>query len=246
MVRTLVSIVILTHNEWKYTSLCLRSLQQHTDAAHEVIVVDNGSTDESLAHLRQLRDRGRIRLLENDVNRGFAAGVNCGMDAAKGTYIALLNNDTVPSHRWLDNQLQLLQQREGAGIVGPLSNRVLKRQKLRTDLTSLSEIHRFSQQHNRPDPAKWRKTPLLSGFCMVLTQELVRSIGLFDERFGAGTYEDNDYCRRALGAGFTCWIAGDTYVHHFGNKSFSRRGRAEFQKILRQNRQYYSYKWRRK
>lgn len=242
--RPHVSIITLTHNEWKYTKLCLTNIQRHTTHPFEVIVVDNGSTDGTLD---QVQKRGHpFRLIKNGVNRGFAAGMNRGLEEAKGDYFVLLNNDTLPSYRWLDNPLQLLKHCTKAGIVGPVSNRVIRQQKVHTRFRSVTEVHRFCQRYNRFDPAKWRLTKLLSGFCMVFPRQLVDDIGLLDERFGAGTYEDDDFCIRAQKAGYTCWVAGDTYVHHFGNRSFKRRGREEFRKILRQNRQYYIYKWGRK
>lgn len=245
--KPFVSIVTLTHNEWPYTQLCLANIRKHTHVPHEVIVVDNGSTDGTVARLRDSEPRSPwLRVVENKANRGFPAGMNRGMERARGDYIVLLNNDTVPSFRWLDNPLHLFQEKRRAGIVGPVSNRVIRQQKVKTHCRSVADIHRYSRLYNRLNPAKWKKTKLLSGFCMIFPRQLMEDIGELDERFGAGTYEDDDYCLRAQMAGYTCWIAGDTYVHHFGNQSFKRRGRREFRKILRQNRQYYMYKWGRK
>lgn len=245
--RPHVSIVIVTHNEWKYTNMCLSSLRRFTTVPYEVIAVDNGSTDHTLKALRERKKHWHaLRLLENSINRGFAAGMNQGIQRAEGDFLVLLNNDTLPSHRWLDSPLKLLQSRNRAGIVGPVSNRVIRQQKIHTHLRSLADVHRFCRQYNRTNPRRWRQTRLLSGFCMVLPYKLVEKIGLLDERFGMGTYEDDDFCIRAQKNGYTCWIAGDTYVHHFGNRSFKRDGYEEFRKILRQNRQYYIYKWGRK
>lgn len=245
--KPLVSIITVTHNEWTYTKLCLTNLHHHTHVPFEVIVVDNGSTDGSLKSLRDGQKRHDwLHLVENEINRGFAAGMNRGIEEAKGDYIVLLNNDTLPSYRWLDNPLHLLKELPDAGIVGPVSNRVIRQQKVKTRFHALGEIHRFCRYYNRLDPEKWRQTALLSGFCMIFPRKLIDRIGLLDERFGVGTYEDDDFCTRAQQAGFTCWVAGDTYLHHFGNRSFKRRGREEFRKILRQNRQYYIYKWGRK
>lgn len=242
--KPLVSIITLTHNEWKYTNMCLTSIQRYTHIPYEVIVVDNGSRDNTLNRLRDGQQKYRwLHLVENEINRGFAAGMNMGIEEAKGDYIVLLNNDTLPSFHWLDNPLQLLKELPDAGIVGPVSNRVIRQQKVKTRFRSIKEVHRFCRYYNRLNPAKWRKTSLLSGFCMIFPRKLVDSIGVLDERFGAGTYEDDDYCTRAQTAGYSCWIAGDTYLHHFGNRSFKRKGREEFRKILRQNRQYYMYKW---
>lgn len=240
------SIIILTHNGWPYTKVCLAGISRYTRVPYEVIVVDNGSTDATLPQLRKLHKSGKIRLLENDINRGFAAGMNQGMRATEKKFIVLLNNDTVPSYRWLDNPLALLARFHNVGIVGPVSNRVIQPQKVKTHVTSLKDIHTFSQKHNRLDPRKWYQTSALSGFCMIFPRKLVQQIGELDERFGAGTCEDVDYCMRAIKAGYTCGVSGDTYVHHFGNRTFKQRDKIEYQKILKQNRQFYRYKWGKK
>lgn len=239
-----VSIVVVTHNQWNYTYMCLNGLRRFTTVPYEVIVVDNASTDETRHALYKKKKHWDVlRVLENRINCGFAAGTNRGIQHARGDVLVLLNNDTLPSYRWLDNPLKLLQSRKRAGIVGPVSNRVIPQQKVRTHLRSVADVHRFCRQHNHTNPKRWRQTRLLSGFCMIFPRELVEQVGLLDERFGVGTYEDDDFCIRAQRHGYTCWVAGDTYVHHFGNRSFKRDGYNEFRKILKQNRQYYIYKW---
>ncbi|QKG84448.1 glycosyltransferase family 2 protein [Kroppenstedtia pulmonis] len=237
----LTSIIIPTRNQWFYTRQCLESIRRFTLLPHEVIVIDNHSTDETSRLLKHIKE---IRMVSNSVNRGFAASVNQGLRIAQGKNIVLLNNDTLVSHRWLDQLIAVLSDDKRNGVVGPLSNRVIPEQKLDIFLTTPKEIHSFCQQfHRGSNPSKWRYSKRLSGFCMAFRASLVKAIGIFDERFGLGTYEDDDFCHRARMAGFRCVVAGDTYVHHFGSRSFRQQGKKEYHKILNQNRQYYIYKW---
>ena len=97
----LVSVVILTYNNWDYTSECLASLRRWSDYPNlEVIVVDNASTDGTPEKLRALqRHDDRLQVVLNDSNLGFAAGNNVGLRLARGEYVILSNNDIVFSPR---------------------------------------------------------------------------------------------------------------------------------------------------
>jgi GT2 family glycosyltransferase len=85
----LVSVVLVTWNSAQYLRRCLAGLRQQTHARVQLIVVDNASTDESIA----LVETDAATVIRNDTNRGFSAAVNQGIDAARGTYVLLLNPD---------------------------------------------------------------------------------------------------------------------------------------------------------
>jgi GT2 family glycosyltransferase len=95
----LVSVVIANWNGRHHLEVCLPALAEQTLPAAEIIVVDNGSTDGSQAWLAAKHPE--VTVLANDRNRGFAAANNQGIRAARGGYIALLNNDTRPIPEWL-------------------------------------------------------------------------------------------------------------------------------------------------
>ncbi|MBD1371572.1 glycosyltransferase family 2 protein [Hazenella sp. IB182357] len=238
--KQLTSIIIPAHNGWKFTQLCIRSIRTYTDHPYEIILIDNGSTERMPARLREIND---LTLIQNDWNKGFAGAMNQGLASARGEFLVWLNNDTLPSHRWLEQLIKVLNTRPKAGLVGPLSNCVIPEQKIKINMQSVSQIHRFSQHFNQSNPNKWKKSRRLSGFCIALTREVFERVGFLDERFGLGTYEDDDYCYRVIEAGYDCIIAGDTYLHHFGSRSFRKRGYREFKWILEQNRKYYICKW---
>ena len=71
----------------------------------------------------------------------------------------------------------------------------------------------------RPGQGDDRRDRLV-GFCLLITREVIGAIGMLDEQFGIGSFEDDDYCLRAIAAGYRAVIAGDAFVHHFGSRTF--------------------------
>src|ERR1019366_8002014 len=112
------SIVILTHNQLAHTKTCLESIARHTPEAHELILVDNGSTDGTADYLREYAARHRrVVVIANRTNRGFAAGNNQGLALATGSQVLLLNNDTVVTPGWLGNMLKVLREHPQVGVL---------------------------------------------------------------------------------------------------------------------------------
>jgi hypothetical protein len=95
----LVSVVIPVWNGRRWLDGCLGSIARQTQAVHEVIAVDNGSTDGSVAHLRAAYPD--VRVLELATNTGFAHAVNQGIRAAGGEYLAVLNTDVELEPDWV-------------------------------------------------------------------------------------------------------------------------------------------------
>ena len=119
---SLTSIIILTRNNLEYTKMCLESIRRYTPEPHEIIVVDNGSTDGTIEYLEAQED---VKLIKNGLNLGFALGNNLGLREARGEYIVILNNDTVVTEGWLTKLINSAQSNPQVGIVGPRSNYVV-------------------------------------------------------------------------------------------------------------------------
>ena len=86
------------------------------------------------------------------------------------------------------------------------------------------------------------ETDRLVGFCLLTRRDVVDRIGLLDEQFGIGNFEDDDFCRRALQAGFRALIAVDAFVHHFGGRTFVGSG-VDFAQLMDDNRRKFDAKW---
>jgi GT2 family glycosyltransferase/2-polyprenyl-3-methyl-5-hydroxy-6-metoxy-1,4-benzoquinol methylase/Flp pilus assembly protein TadD len=238
------SIVILTYNELACTRECLESIARNTPEPHEIILVDNGSSDGTLPYLRELcAGDGHYRLLENGENLGFAAGCNLGMRQARGGRILLLNNDVVVTRGWLGGMLECLEREPGAGIVGPMSNEVAGPQRLaKVAYRSTEELEEFARAFGRSNCGRRIQVPRVVGFCMLFTRELLESVGELDASFGSGNFEDDDFCLRAALAGFGCVLAGDVFIHHYGSRSFKANG-IDYARAMATNRVTYDAKW---
>ncbi|EXX85373.1 glycosyl transferase family 2, partial [Paenibacillus darwinianus] len=234
------SIVIPTCNHVEYLKNCIDSIIDNTDLPYEIIVVDNGSTDATAAYLKSLRGRVRYRLLET--NLGFAAAVNHGLMMAKGRTIVLLNNDVLVTEHWLENMMRCLYSDERIGMVGPVTNYISGEQLMKTNYSSTREMYAFARRHNLPDPAKWRETNRLTGFCLLFRRELWERTGYWDEGFQNGNFEDDDYCVRVRMQGYSLMIAGDAFIHHFGSVTIKAFGKS-YRQINERNGQYYMDKW---
>jgi GT2 family glycosyltransferase/tetratricopeptide (TPR) repeat protein/2-polyprenyl-3-methyl-5-hydroxy-6-metoxy-1,4-benzoquinol methylase len=235
----LTSIVILTHNQLEYTRLCLDSIRRLTDEPFELIVVDNASTDGTIEYVAGLPD---VRLIRNNTNLGFPAAANQGITAAKGEQILLLNNDTVVTTAWLSRLLTALHRDPKIGLVGPSSNRVSGPQEVETDYDSLADLDGFAWDWGKTHESEWSETDRLVGFCLMFRREVVDAIGMLDERFGIGCFEDDDYCLRAIKAGYRAIIARDAFVHHFGGRTFVGSG-VDFAAVMRENELRFCAKW---
>ena len=113
----LVSVVVPNWNGRDLIDRCLDSVRAQTVRDLEIIVVDNGSTDGSPEHLR--RQHPDVRLVALAVNRGFAGGVNAGVRAARGEFVALLNNDAWAAPDWLERLTARLASEPTAGACAP-------------------------------------------------------------------------------------------------------------------------------
>ncbi|MGH9101881.1 MAG: glycosyltransferase, partial [Acidimicrobiales bacterium] len=223
MDRPPATLVVLAWNAWEETRTCLEALRPTLGLRDQVVVVDNGSTDGTAGGLRHL---GWPEVVTNQQNRGFAAGCNQGVAAARHELVVLLNNDTIPCGRWLDSLLAAFAD-PSVGAAGPRSNSVSGAQLVPGASYSLerpSELHGFARRWAEDHRGRLEPVGRLVGFCLALRAGVFRSLGGFDETFEVGGYEDNDLCLRMRQAGWSLVIAHESYVHHQGHATFDRNG----------------------
>jgi FkbM family methyltransferase len=235
----LTSIIVVTHNELAYTRQCLVSVRDFTDEPFELLVVDNGSNDGTVEYLQSQKD---VKLIANTENRGFPAAANQAMREAKGKHIVLLNNDCVVTTGWLRRMLRALTSDASIGLVGPCSNFVSGEQQVEVGYEVLEELDGFAWDWGKAQNEKIEDTDRLVGFCLMASRGLIDRIGLLDERFGIGCFDDDDYTRRAIEAGFRAVIARDVFVHHFGGRTFIGT-KTDFAALMEHNRRLFEEKW---
>jgi len=236
-----VSVVIPCHNGADLTAACLRSLlDQRGSPELEILLVDNASTDAtaSLAALHPC-----IRVLPQPTNLGFAGGVNAGLHAAQHDLLLVLNNDTQAARDLLFRlHAALLQQ--GVGLVAPVSNHVKGPARIAVGSRGATAEGRdqiaaeLQQQH----AGVVEDTDTLSGLCLLFRRSCWQRIGDFDERFGNGNFEDDDFCLRARLAGFRLLVVRDAFLHHEGHRTFQALG-LDYRGELHARRAQFERKW---
>ncbi len=240
----LTSIIILGYNQLALTKSCLDSIDKYTTSPHEIIIVDNGSDNETIEYFREYKDgRDNVHVIFNKENRGFAAGNNQGLALSRGEYVLLLNNDTVVTDGWLSRMLAVFQNHPEAGLVGPMSNFVSGPQ-LISDVPykNMEQMHQFAKQLAEKNSGQTAESFRLVGFCLMARRAVVDRIGGLDERFGSGNFEDDDFCVRAAIAGFKSLIAKDVFIHHVGGQTFQALN-IDYKRSLERNWEIFRSKW---
>lgn len=244
------SIVVLTFNNLQYNKGVIESIRKYTPpGTYEIIVVDNASTDGTREWLANLND---IKLILNNENVGFPKGCNMGIALAEvGNDVLLLNNDIEVTENWLDNLQRALYSSDEIGAVQGLDAHHFGQQvddlgfviDWQTDDTTL--IHRFASKNNVSDAEKWRYTNFLTGYCLLIKNKVLLEVGLLDEQFSPGNYEDDDWSFRILQAGYYLLKCYDTFIHHFGSKSFRKDTQHEssYWELMRVNQDKFFRKW---
>ncbi|MDI7246793.1 MAG: glycosyltransferase [Bacillota bacterium] len=251
----LTSIIILCYNQVDYTTACVESVLRHTPEPVELVFVDNGSTDGTRSYLDSLLSRTGdatchppasitdIKIVRNDRNLGFAGGVNQGIREAAGDFILLLNNDVIVTPGWLGGLHTCALRSTRIGLVGPMSNYVVGPQQVLDPHYDLRKLDEYAMAFARKHAGRLMKVSRVIGFCMLVRREVIDRIGGFDVTFGTGNFEDDDFCLRAIIAGFDVVIAGDVFVHHFGSISF-KGARMDYASIMQENAWKFAKKWR--
>jgi GT2 family glycosyltransferase len=246
----LTSIVILTCDQLDYTRQCLNSIFARTDSPFELIIVDNGSRDGTVDYLSSLSRSDsaclRIKLIENKENQGFAKGCNQGLAEARGDYLLLLNNDVVVTTGWLSRLVGALQNNNRLGFVGPMSNYVSGPQwvsKPSYNVRTLEGLEQFAALTASRHCGQVIRCSRIVGFCLLIKKAVIDTIGGLDSRYGLGNFEDDDFCLRALLAGFQGGIVKDCFVHHFGGRTFFGNN-LHYEEQLKKNWSLFKEKWK--
>lgn len=218
--RPRVSIILLNLNGYQDTRDCLESLQQVAYPNFDVIVVDNGSSDDSSARLQ--KEFPSIKLLGSKENLGFTGGNNLGIEhvlANGAAYVLLLNNDTVVDERFLDELVRVGETSPRIGILGPKIFYASEPQRI-WYAGGRVKYGRGSCDHVGKDQldsdvsfSSTETTDFITGCAMMIKSEVFRNIGLLDSKLFI-YWEDNDFCMRARHAGYSCVFVPTARVWH--------------------------------
>lgn len=220
-----VVVVVVNWNGKVDTLACLNSLHRMTYTNFQVLVIDNGSTDESISAIRT--DHPWVEVIETGINLGYAGGNNVGMKHAVANgadFVLVLNNDTEVAPDLLDRLVEASQQHPAAGILGPrlYYHHDPERIWFAQGIWSNREIY-FTWPGQGLKETEFgieqTETDYVCGAALFFRAEVARRIGYFDERFFL-VFEEADWCYRARKAGFETRMVPSARVWHKVGASF--------------------------
>jgi GT2 family glycosyltransferase len=237
-----VSVIIPNWNGQRFLPVCLEALRRQSYGAHEVILVDNASADDSVAYTRGAYPGVRVECLPRNV--GFAGGVNAGIRAARGEYLALLNNDTEADPEWLAALVRALEEHPEIGFAASKMIGFHDRELLDGCGDALSwHMLAYKIGAGQRDAGQYETPRPVFGACAgaaIYRRVLFDTVGLFDEQFFA-YYEDVDLSFRAQLAGFRCLYVPTAVVAHIGSATAGKES-ALFYHLWIRNRIYLTIK----
>ena len=231
-----IDIVVCIHNAMDDVKICLSSIIANTRPPYRLILVDDGSKDDTKRYLETFATTQGATLLRNDKAGGYTRAANQGLRVSSAPWAILLNSDTIVPFGWIEELLKIGESDEKIGIVGPSSNTaswqsaplLLNENGDWADNPLLQNINVQDMQHLAISvaPPQGIDLPFLNGFALMIRRQLIDDIGVLDEEtFGAGYGEENDYCIRARSAGWKLIFAPNAYIFHAQSKSYSTEKR---------------------
>ena len=222
-----ICVILLNWNGKRDTLECLESLRQVNYPRFQTVVVDNGSTDDSVAAIRAAYPD--TPLFETHANLGFAGGNNVGIEWAlkkKFQWILLLNNDTVVDPNFLKAFLAAAQERPQAKILGAKIYRYGERKRIDhlggfwNPTIGEFESPASDQIDDGFGYEEMEQVDYVSGCALLMHRSVPEQIGLLEPRFFL-YWEETDFCFRARRAKFEVWTAPQAHVYHKVSSSFT-------------------------
>lgn len=222
--QPVASIVIPTFNRANLLVSCLRSVLQYTDIPYQLIIVNDGSSDETKEVLDSLVN---VTIVENETNLDFLKSANRGAQKARGKYIVFLNNDVTVRSGWLNSLVETYEKVERCGAVGAkLVSMDGKLQEAGAIILPDGAVELYGAGDNpfKPEYSFMRSTGYCSAACLLIERALFFEIGMFDERYCPAYYEDVDLCMEVWAANRSVVYQPQVVVfhHQMGSRPHSR------------------------
>lgn len=212
----LVSIIVVAYNHVKeYTQRCIQCLLKYTtNITFEMILIDNGSTDETLEFFNEILYE-RKRIIHFDKNIGCSAAFTEGIKQCSGKYIVMLCNDVLVTKNWLDNMVKCIESDITIGSVSPQSDRVSSRQNVDLKYADFEEMQLKAAQYNVSDDKKWDERIRVVILATLFRKSCIDIVGGMDYGFIHDS-ADNDLSFRIRRAGYKNILCKDVFVSHIG------------------------------
>jgi len=249
-----ISILILAHNKAAYTRRCLDSLLLSTLRPLQLVIVDNGSTDETPRLLEEFKVQaaGQGIVVESrrfEKNAGAIVGRNAGLELLAGRHWVFLDNDVVVRTRsWLEKLRAVLEAEPRLGVVGPKLLYAQPPHDIQCagcEVTKGGRVVFRGRGRSRQDPAfnAPRDCQTLISAAWMMKADVARRVGPLDERFSPVQFEDIDYCYRIRELGCLCRYEPSVELYHFENVTTKRTGTLNYPYLTVKNGLKFKAKW---
>lgn len=234
-----VTVVVPVYGDWDSLSQCINSLLMNVTPHHQVIFVNDVGPDADFLEsqiLEKIADRKNFSYFRNETNLGFVKTCNRAAYELETTEndVLLLNSDTITTPGFIEEMAAVLALSSRHGTVCPRSNNatIASIPILFKDSTiSVREIDYSRAVHASLSQMlpRFSIVPVTPGFCMLIRRTLIKNFGLFDEIYGLGYSEENDFCLRINKYGYSSVMANRAYVAHLETKSFTNEQKSALQ-----------------
>jgi len=230
-----VTIIVPVYSDWTSLFECIESIKAHTnpDNCRVILVDDCGPESEQIEQniKKIIEGNDNFSYHRNPHNLGFPKTCNRAVFELDDTNndILLLNSDAKLTHGSLEELFECLYDNKKNGIVAPRSNnstlssipfQVAFRRNWNTVEDEMNNAYNTYKAVSEYMP-KYSIAPVSPGFCILIRRDVIERFGLFDEIFGKGYGEEDDFCMRIASHGFRSLISNHAFVYHYGSRSFS-------------------------
>jgi len=216
-----ISVIILNWNGENDTIDCINSLLNQVDVELDIMVIDNGSKEESVSKIE--RKFPQLMVIKSESNLGYCGGMNLGIRMAikkDAKFILLINNDTVADKNFVKSLMENFE--DDVGVVGPIIYYYDDPNEIWSSGGKISPIIqelKRSHEHQLEIPTKPIDLDFITGCAMLVKREVFEKVGFFDERFFPAYYEDLDFCLRVRKAGYRIILDPTSLLWHKVSKS---------------------------
>ena len=224
------TIIMPVRNALEYTRIAVQSIREHTQCPYKLIIVNDGSDAKTTAWINNQAD---VLSLQNVNSLGFPTACNLGLECVDTPYFMIINSDIKVTPGWLCDMLSTMEADKKIGILGPITNNISGPQQKSGIRYQTTEDLNFVPVNIKKDIKPRLQTfERIVFFCTLIRSELISKIGLLDESFGLGNFEDDDYCIRSIKAGYKNVIDRHVFVHHYGSQTFKTQ-KLDYPKIMK-------------
>ena len=222
-----VTVIIPVYKGIQETINCLYSVinSKNKNKFDLIVISDCAPEPQMEVELKNLKKEHKFQLFFNEINLGFVATINKGIELAQTRDVILLNSDTVVANYWLDNLHTVAYSNIAIGTVTPMSNNAticsFPGFCVDNELPKDYQVHELAEFCST-NQSKEIDLPTAHGYCMYIKRQVLDEIGLFDvQKWGKGYAEENDFSLRASKLGWRNVMTNKTFVHHLGSVSFA-------------------------